>query len=399
MSKNDQNCRFCGFVGFFFSIIVLIFSVPLQAAQPVAEGSEITITDVLGAEITLVATDDGLPEQPGQLSYIITSLPQHGWLFDPNDGFEIIDADIPHTLQNDGNSVIYQPCPYYFDGTDNFTFMANDGGIAPNGGNSNIADVNMVMNLLSETVFEEDVNTNYFYVPFQTQYKQARTQLIYLAEEIGGTPRHITGIALNINDHGYSVPDIELHSWTIRIQQTEMDAYPAVSAEFTNDGWVTVYQADEPPLAGGWNYFELDTPFDYDGVSNLLVDMSFNNSQITAQPGYVYQSDTGTKRKLFKYGDTTENPLDWTTPTTQLLTYTKQVCNMAFISSPITDILYSDFNYNCKVGTEDLLTMIHTWLAQQGDPEYNSACDTIVNNRVDLADFAVFASEWLSEIN
>ncbi|MHC4289507.1 MAG: hypothetical protein ACYSSK_05555, partial [Planctomycetota bacterium] len=67
---------------------------------------------------------------------------------------------------------------------------------------------------------------------------------------------------------------------------------------------------------------------------------------------------------------------------------------------PDTDILYADFNYNCSVGAEDLMTMIDTWLAQDGDTNYNPDCDisAAIDNKIDLADYAVLASEWLEII-
>jgi hypothetical protein len=73
---------------------------------------------------------------------------------------------------------------------------------------------------------------------------------------------------------------------------------------------------------------------------------------------------------------------------------------MRFKSGVATDILYADFNYNCSVGAEDLMTMINTWLAQEGDANYNSDCDISmqVDKKVNLADFAVLASEWLLAI-
>ena len=66
-----------------------------------------------------------------------------------------------------------------------------------------------------------------------------------------------------------------------------------------------------------------------------------------------------------------------------------------------TDVLLSDFNDNCSVGSEDLMTMINTWLAQDGDANYNSDCDisVVLDNKIDLADFVVLASEWLEAID
>jgi|GEM_PF-610076 C1A family cysteine protease len=89
--------------------------------------------------ITLVATDDGLPNPPGVFSYIIASLPGHGTLSDPCAGGI---NSVPYTLVGNGNNVIYTPATDY-GGADNFTFKANDGGVPPDGGDSNIATVSI----------------------------------------------------------------------------------------------------------------------------------------------------------------------------------------------------------------------------------------------------------------
>jgi hypothetical protein len=89
--------------------------------------------------IPLSAADDGFPDPPGALSYMITSLPSGGSLSDPGAGG--ITA-VPYTLVGYGNQVVYTPAPGYA-GIDSFMFKANDGGIAPNGGDSNQAAVSI----------------------------------------------------------------------------------------------------------------------------------------------------------------------------------------------------------------------------------------------------------------
>lgn len=90
--------------------------------------------------ITLVGSDDGLPEPPA-LDYIVMSLPANGKLFDPNAG-QIYGA--PYTLVGGGNVVNYDPyCSFL--GDDSFTFKMNDGGTPPDGGDSNIATVNIAV--------------------------------------------------------------------------------------------------------------------------------------------------------------------------------------------------------------------------------------------------------------
>ena len=88
--------------------------------------------------VTLQATDyDGLPDPPGALTYIIDSLPANGTLSDPGAG-QI--NDVPYSLVAGGNQVNYAPTPWYI-GADTFTFKANDGGVPPDAGDSNIATI------------------------------------------------------------------------------------------------------------------------------------------------------------------------------------------------------------------------------------------------------------------
>ncbi|MHC4906251.1 MAG: M6 family metalloprotease domain-containing protein [Planctomycetota bacterium] len=360
-----------------------------ESYPPVAIDNEVAVTDLNGVVIELTATDDGLPASPGKLSYIITSLPAHGWLFDPNDGLEIITT--PYILQNDANSVIYEPCPYYFSGTDAFTFKANDGGEAPDGGDSNIADVNVVMNMLSDTVYE--VHTIYKdYIPFMTGFKKVRSQALYHADELGSKAQVIASLALNIE----TAPAIEIQNWTIRMKHTTLSEYPTAGVQFDNDGWTVVYDANETITQTGWHDFALEKTFDYDGTSNLMIDFSFDNTATSAGYGYVYDSATGTEYRIISYWSNSGDPLTFQTPNVKW----KRLFNVTLKGQPDTEILYSDFNYNCSVGAEDLMTMINTWLAQEGDANYNSDCDISmqVDKKVNLADFAVLASEWLLAI-
>jgi hypothetical protein len=91
--------------------------------------------------IDLPATDDGLPDPPAALTYIVASLPGHGTLADAQAG-PITTA--PYSLVNNGHQVVYTPAPYY-SGADSFTFKANDGGQPPEGGDSNLATASITI--------------------------------------------------------------------------------------------------------------------------------------------------------------------------------------------------------------------------------------------------------------
>ena len=98
--------------------------------------------------IRLRAYDDGLPDPPGELSYTITESATHQ-LTDPGNGHVIITDDLPYTLVNAGDEVIYTSA-LGFEGSDGLRYIASDGGTPPTGGDSNegIVAVNVTIGLL-----------------------------------------------------------------------------------------------------------------------------------------------------------------------------------------------------------------------------------------------------------
>lgn len=107
--------------------------------------------------VELDAEDDGLPDPPALLTFIIETLPSHGTLRDP--GAAVITADeLPYTLVSAGRDVWYTPNNYY-GGPDEFTFKANDGGEPPEGGDSNVATAALVVGqaeLIHSFTLDED---------------------------------------------------------------------------------------------------------------------------------------------------------------------------------------------------------------------------------------------------
>lgn len=105
---------------------------------PEAQDDSVTTSVDTPVTIVLQATDEGCPSPPAALTYIITSLPIHGDLYDPGSGW--IDS-VPYILVGYGNEVEYIPDIGY-EGQDSFTFKANDNDGDPNG-DSNEATVSI----------------------------------------------------------------------------------------------------------------------------------------------------------------------------------------------------------------------------------------------------------------
>jgi len=124
-----------------------------------------------------------------------------------------------------------------------------------------------------------------------TLFHDARTQIIYLADEVGA-PGKINALALNVT----AAPGQTMSNWMIRLKHTALSNY-ATAAWETND-WTVVYRHDETIPGIGWNTFFFDQPFDYDGTNNLMVDLSFDNSTYTGD-GLCASVPTELNRSLF----------------------------------------------------------------------------------------------------
>jgi hypothetical protein len=145
-------------------------------------------------------------------------------------------------------------------------------------------------------------------LPFSTNYHDTRLELIYLASEIGqaGT---IFALALDVT----TVPGQEMNNFTIRLKHTSLANHSTLAWQGPDSGWTKVYQnASEPRGATGWRTFTFTTPFVYNGTSNLMVDISFNNSSASTAGQVRYSNASGSYRSIYyrtnsAYGD----PLSW----------------------------------------------------------------------------------------
>ncbi len=108
---------------------------------PIAVGQDGQTPVNVNLNIALEGLDDGLPDPPAALTYIITSLPSNGQLLDPGAGAI---AAVPYTLVGGGNVVTYDP-PFNFQGPVSFNFKVNDGGVPPEGGDSPSALVTIMV--------------------------------------------------------------------------------------------------------------------------------------------------------------------------------------------------------------------------------------------------------------
>jgi hypothetical protein len=112
--------------------------------------------------------------------------------------------------------------------------------------------------------------------PYYTYYEDSRTQMIYTSAEIlgnGGSPGWITRIGFNV----ISTVSQTMNGFNIRMQHTTATSLTG----FVSAGWTTVYNGTYTVPGTGWRYVDLQTPFQYNGVQNLLIDICFDNTSYT----------------------------------------------------------------------------------------------------------------------
>jgi subtilisin family serine protease len=174
--------------------------------------------------------------------------------------------------------------------------------------------------------------------PLHTTSSESRTQMIYLADEIG-TAGTISALQLYVS----TIPGRTMTNWTIRMKHTSLSEYS--SCEFESSDWTTVYQANEDSGSTGWRLFTFTTPFEYNGTDNLMVDFSFNNSRTAFYSGYCYCSTPGGNRSAYAYANNNAygDPLDWTgssSPSVSCETYVPNIIftvNLDSVPAPTAD--------------------------------------------------------------
>ncbi len=121
---------------------------PSAASRTVVMGQDRSET------FMLLASDDGLPDPPATLMYVVTSLPTYK-LRDAGNDYLIQPGDLPYTLVGGGNALTYTPTGGFI-GMDAFDFIANDGGTPPDGGDSNVATVTLQVDPVLDLPFYDE---------------------------------------------------------------------------------------------------------------------------------------------------------------------------------------------------------------------------------------------------
>ncbi|MCB1226114.1 MAG: hypothetical protein KDK99_09920, partial [Verrucomicrobiales bacterium] len=129
-----------------------------------------------------------------------------------------------------------------------------------------------------------------------------RTQMLVKASEINAPPGNLRSLKWAVA--GLTAGSQVYENLTIRLQSTVQTEAPVT---WIDSNWTTVYSGSTTAF-GGYLVMDFNQPFAWDGVSNLLVDVSFESS-LPAAGGLVYGTSKAETRMIYAAG--TPTPLTW----------------------------------------------------------------------------------------
>jgi len=138
--------------------------------------------------------------------------------------------------------------------------------------------------------------------PYLQYYEDGRTQILYSAFDLqnaGLTDGLITEIAFEISNQKSVNP---YNFFTIRMGCTDIETFQA--DDVFADDLEYVYTRQQQNTQEGWNTYTLDEPYQWDGTSNIILNICFNNDENTwSSYDHVFYTKTGYNSVLFDRRD------------------------------------------------------------------------------------------------
>lgn len=136
---------------------------------------------------------------------------------------------------------------------------------------------------------------NTYPCPYGNQFWGAKHDLLYLASELtalGMSKGDISSLAFNVSVLNVATT---LQNFSLKIKTTSATA---VNTTF-GTGFTQVLSAASVPVSLGWNTHTFSTPFYWDGTSNLLVEVCFNNTSASVQNPFVTYTATSFQSVIY----------------------------------------------------------------------------------------------------
>lgn len=195
-----------------------------------------------------------------------------------------------------------------------------------------------IINLVNACIGNGTTTSNY---PFTTYWMDGRTQMLFTAAELtaagAGPNSAITKIGFNVS----SVGGPAMNGFNVRYQHTSLTSL----SSWIETGWTTGFTGTYTVPATGWQYIDMTSPyFIYNGTSNLLVEVCYDNSSYTSYSPVYATSISGMCRGYY-----TDNTSGCTMTSGSNLAYRPNTCfTMTVVNSTnnISNIIPNEYTLN-----------------------------------------------------
>jgi len=152
-----------------------------------------------------------------------------------------------------------------------------------------VANINII------TIGNGTSSSNY---PYTTYWMDGRTQMLYLASEINADNPNATGYISKIGFNVVSNSTQAMSGFTVKMQTTSMTSLSG----WVTSGWTTCFSGTYTVPGTGLQTIDMQTPIQYTGTGNLLVEICYDNSSYTSYSPVYASSVSG-----MTYGYYTDN--------------------------------------------------------------------------------------------
>ncbi|MHC4757407.1 MAG: reprolysin-like metallopeptidase [Planctomycetota bacterium] len=322
--------------------------------------------------VNLSAEDEGHPIPPNALKYIIKSLPQKGLLEEPN-GTPI--NTVPYELSNYSNEIVYisngdYNCP------DRFYYCADDSGIEPDGGVSNIASVTTNV---ERVIYSTDMNSEPDWsMTGDWEWGVPTGAGSHNNDPASGyTGANVVGYNLNgdyanniSNSHYATINMIDCNDFShvtlsfYRWLGVENNYWDYANIKVSNNviDWTIIWENPTDAISDtSWQYMEYDISSIADDQNKVYIRWGIGPTDITVTyPG-------------------------WNIDDVKVTGFTE------------ASILSGDFDLDCDVDFKDFSVLGKAWNASEGDENWNLVCDEalVQDGVIDINDLNDFIGNWL----
>lgn len=172
------------------------------------------------------------------------------------------------------------------------------------------------------------------YLPMSPFYKHSHSQQIYLKSEVSNVPTSIAGISYHY-EYSTNINGFAANIYMGHTRDSVFSAWePVDSLQLVYTGYLN--------CQNGWNFFKFDTPFQYNGDSNLVIVIDADSTSYFASGYRFYVHNTGrTNASAYYQNDGT----DWSLSATASKTTYRNDIRFYFCPIPCSepaDILVTD---------------------------------------------------------